>query len=534
MPAPLARLLVDLISERVVRLVIATSTLSEGVNLPFETILLAELRRYDESEGKLRPMHPSDIANLVGRAGRPGHATEGQTLVLTFGSDNRAYNNLIGAFEARSETKPNAALQRLLELLYRKWQEQELRPSGDFSGFLTWLEEVTPRDVPFSHLDTVDDIVLTAIVDLENASDGVIKSDELEDQLKVVWRRSYAYFAGQQEDKWEKVFIRRGRAIVTHEGQNYGDRKQRRRLYATTLPPRAASQLLNLYSEVEDILKSGADYAVRDNKERFQYIVDVARRICQISKFQFSTKTPEDQSWEAVLHWWLDPFGGVNEDGSSRDGFISPQPDRTFKWYEYVNTNFIYKLNWGIGACISTAFSRAYDDGERRIPNIQNWPDSGLPWVVFWLKELITWGTLDPVAAYLLARARNEGIITRPQAQNRAYRYYEEHRNLSADEQLNPETIQQWVAGLLRGAQPPHSQMPATISVTLLRDFSNSPISEFRVLPAKKEDKILWFDSAGFLLAESNCSDRWDETWIDNFDFFLEWRSRLVRIRPYL
>ena len=32
------------------------------------------------------------------------------------------------------------------------------------------------------------------------------------------------------------------------------------------------------------------------------------------------------------------------------------------------------------------------------------WPRSGLPWIGFRLKELVNWGTLDPVAAFLLAR----------------------------------------------------------------------------------------------------------------------------------
>ena len=33
---------------------------------------------------------------------------------------------------------------------------------------------------------------------------------------------------------------------------------------------------------------------------------------------------------------------------------------------------------------------------------LEIWPQTGLPWIVFWLKELIVWGTHNPVAAYLL------------------------------------------------------------------------------------------------------------------------------------
>lgn len=405
MPAPLARLLVDLIDKRIARLVIATSTLSEGVNLPFETILLPDLRRYDETASRLEPMRPSDIANLIGRAGRPGRTTEGRALVLILGSQNLAtYRSLVAALEVKPEVRPNAksALQRLLTLLREQWQS--LSHSNDFAEFLMWLEQVAPQELPFLHLDTLDDILLTAIVELENLAPDEITPNDLEEHLKTVWCRSYAYFAGVEQEHWEQVFIQRGRAIITREEDNYGDRKKRRQLYATTLPPRAATQFLDLYPKVEEILKTGTDYVAWDKEQRFKYIMDVAAKISGIPKFALAKPSQRffgQARWEDILHWWLDPSWGISDDDLIAASFVLPNPELTFKWYEYVNANFIYRFNWGIGSCISTAFSHAYE-GERRIPNIENWPDSGLPWIVFWLKELITWGTLDPVAAYLL------------------------------------------------------------------------------------------------------------------------------------
>ncbi|MDY7075556.1 MAG: DEAD/DEAH box helicase [Chloroflexota bacterium] len=537
MPAPLARLLVGLIDKRIARLVIATSTLSEGINLPFETILLPDLRRYDESVGELQPMQPSDIANLMGRAGRPGFTTEGQALVLTMGSKNiAAYIALSATLEAKPEVKPNpqSALHKLLTLLYKQWQL--LSHSNDLAEFLTWLEQVTPSELSFQHLDTLDDILLTAIVELESQSGDQINPDDLEDRLKAVWHRSYACFAIPQEARWEQIFIQRGRAIVTHEARNYGDRKQRRRLYTTTLPPRAAGQLLDLYPSIEMILQSGGDYAIWDSTQRFQYIVNVAIQINQIAKFTFaapSKKFFKQTRWENILHWWLDPFWGYDDEGMLISGFVSPVSDQAFKWYQYVNANFIYKLNWGIGSCISIAFSHVYD-GERRIPNVENWPDSGLPWIVFWLKELITWGTLEPVAAYLLARARSGGIITRPEAERRAQEYYQSCSG-NVDEWLNPQSILKWtrenVTDRVTATRQKRSRF---ITVNLLRDFSTASQPEFRVLPAEKDGKILWFDAAGFLLAESERPAGWNADWIRDRDFRLDYTRKQVQIEPYL
>lgn len=76
MPGLLARLLIQLIDEKIVNVVLATSTLSEGVNLPFETVLIPSLHRGQ------KPLNTREFRNLVGRAGRPGYGTEGRSLVL--------------------------------------------------------------------------------------------------------------------------------------------------------------------------------------------------------------------------------------------------------------------------------------------------------------------------------------------------------------------------------------------------------------------------------------------------------------------
>ena len=46
MPGRLPRLLTELVEQQVVRLVLATSTLSQGVNLPVETVLIPRLTRF--------------------------------------------------------------------------------------------------------------------------------------------------------------------------------------------------------------------------------------------------------------------------------------------------------------------------------------------------------------------------------------------------------------------------------------------------------------------------------------------------------
>lgn len=83
MPGLMARLLIQVVQERIVHLVLATSTLSEGVNLPIETVIIPSILR------KGNKISPREFSNLIGRAGRPGIGTEGRSLVLLENDQDR-------------------------------------------------------------------------------------------------------------------------------------------------------------------------------------------------------------------------------------------------------------------------------------------------------------------------------------------------------------------------------------------------------------------------------------------------------------
>jgi replicative superfamily II helicase len=66
---------------------VATATLTEGVNLPFDLIFLTSLKRRswdaENEQQVVSPLSTAEFRNLAGRAGRPGAARgiEGMTLV---------------------------------------------------------------------------------------------------------------------------------------------------------------------------------------------------------------------------------------------------------------------------------------------------------------------------------------------------------------------------------------------------------------------------------------------------------------------
>jgi hypothetical protein len=187
MPGLMARLLVEVVDTRIATLVLATSTLSEGVNLPFETVLIPSLERRRGSTPE--PVNLREFSNLVGRAGRPGFGTEGRSLVLLIqGDDQRArrdrqrYRSLISQLTAQQNRTENSGnpcspLAELLGHLERQWNR--LSGSNSRVTFLDWLEQTAPCNAQArtdeelaatETLDALDHVLLAAIVEIEQIS----------------------------------------------------------------------------------------------------------------------------------------------------------------------------------------------------------------------------------------------------------------------------------------------------------------------------------------------------------------------------
>lgn len=145
-----------------------------------------------------------------------------------------------------------------------------------------------------------------------------------------------------------------------------------------------------LYPAVKQHLLTGADYSEWNSDGQFEFIRELVGLLSQHPKFALAPKTPGKTPWENILRWWHDPQGPIP----------APTAKQVSDWYDYVATNFSYRFSWGMGCMLAIAADEAHG-GALQPTTLESWDDTGLPWIALWLKELIVWGTLDPVAAYL-------------------------------------------------------------------------------------------------------------------------------------
>lgn len=509
MPGRLPRVLIELVERRIVRIVVATSTLSQGVNLPFETVLIPGLRRHN---GR---MSGRELNNLAGRAGRPGVSTEGQTLVLlnetSEGWQRRASSSeYLEALAEITGTQPDEGPASAFAALIA--EVERLGPEG--MALDAWLETTAPLDVDpaaenddaVEALDSLDAVLLACLEEADATS-----PTEAEEALRRVWRETFARYAAAAEADMERTVIKRASAV----SRIYRSGEQRTRIYRTGLPARDARRLELMLPAMLKHLETGEHFAEWDRRQRFAYVQTAVELISSVQRFAVPANVGRAKTtWRQALQWWLD----------RDEADVEPKPTQIAQWHDFIGTYFAYRFNWALAGILSSLLVEV----EGTQAPLDVWANSTLPWAAWWLKDLMTWGTLDPVAAYLLARG---GFDSRREAEAEARGYWEEER----DEPLNPLLIREWVSARetvapSRRVQPPR-RLAAKLAVSFSRDQAERP---WRVLPLMRGDAIDWVDPAGIVLARSEPTDTWHADFASEVDFLLRPKEKRVTARQYV
>ena len=154
------------VREGVARIVVATTTLGQGVNLPIRTVVVRGLHH-----GHREVVSPLTFWNVCGRAGRAMQENEGQILFCFDGTQslkrrNRQEGSISRVIGTLQSYIVESALKLALEKIVKRWRiEHGSTDLGELSlrlaeNDLTWVEGDT-RDELASSLDVLDGHMLT-------------------------------------------------------------------------------------------------------------------------------------------------------------------------------------------------------------------------------------------------------------------------------------------------------------------------------------------------------------------------------------
>jgi DEAD/DEAH box helicase len=413
MPQRVRRLMIEMIELRICSITVATATLTEGVNLPFDLIFLTSLKRRSwdaENEQQIvTPLSTAEFRNLAGRAGRPGAARgiEGMTLVaipttISATADglarvqrnqlrdlNTDYIRLRAALliEENDADVVETPLAMLLNAIRdRAVSVLGLRPNQ----FLEWLDQALPQNVSpnagvgtsgvrarlADSLDELDSVLLTALEEIVRAEESEIVGAEAEAQLVEIWQRTFTAVAAAQEDWMKQAFVRRGRAVVETV---YPDANERRRLYQYGFSPLVGRRFEKVAIQIRDILAVARNYGTESSAERLNVFKQIGELLANDRGFGFRVRaTVGDQAllanWQGVLAWWMQV-----------PDVEGPNADQLRGWQRFVADNLEFRLGVAIGAVVAQAWSAGAADPSA-VPSLESWRETtGLPWFAFGL-----------------------------------------------------------------------------------------------------------------------------------------------------
>lgn len=533
MPQRLRRLMVEMIDKKICPITVATATLTEGVNLPFDLIFLTSLKRRSWDAAKEEPIikrfSTAEFRNLAGRAGRPGSARgiEGMTLVAlpravpaTAAGQQPVQRRQMRELEEDydilreqiliEEQDADAVDSPLALLLDRIWAQASRLLGIAPDAFMEWLEQTAPGEVSEGAgtgssndrarladvMDELDGVVLTAIEEVARIEQAELSRARAEEELRKLWDCTFTAVSAAREAWLEQAFIRRGIGVVE---TIYPDAAERRRLYHYGFTPLVGRRFDAVAAKIRELIAMAGGYGNLDAEAR----IDIFQKIGELLEgdrgFGFRVRqTASDQaileSWFDVLGWWM-----------HEPGVRSPDPESLRTWQRFVADNLEFRLGVAIGAVVAQAWSDGAPDAFTT-PSLADWKETtGLPWFGFWARELLRWGTHDPFVAFCLS----QGVAhTREAALARRGDFdawlENQIKEPDAESRIDPQRFIEWQQSLPREER----QQAAVVGVQANLTGTDGGRGSYAVIPVVRGNETLWLDPAGFQLAVSPVPQR--------------------------
>lgn len=528
MPQRLRRLMTRLVESGICQITVATATLTEGVNLPFDIIFVTSLirRSFDpiRNTSVENPISTSEFRNLAGRAGRPGssNSIEGLTLVAlpqqpsttaraTLARQRRQianlkenYENLKQSLFAEEDQQGDVySPMSLLVQVIAFYAQKHLGLEGE--AFLQWLNVISPGNISADagqgdssdegrladSIDELDGILLGAIEEARRMRPEELNKVEIENLLATLWRRTFSNYASAHETWLETAFVNRGSALVE---RIYPDADERKRLYQYGFTPHVGRSFEKVAPNIREIIEAASGYGNSTPEQRVHVFTELGQLLFQERSYGFQVRsTVSDQellnNWETVLRWWM-----------LVPGTESPPPEELRAWQRFVSENIDFRLGVAVGAVVANAWTEGAED-PLDTPSLDNWRETTkLPWFGFWVRELLRWGTLDPFVAFSLSqglgRSRQEASERRQEFENWLLMT---ERGLDSENLIDPQLFLAWQRDLPSADKSDAQDIELAVEIT----GTSGALGTYHVIPVLTDDRVVWIDAAGYALAES-------------------------------
>jgi superfamily II DNA/RNA helicase len=356
LPDPIRHAVETDFRQRKLRVLVATNTLAQGVNLPVRTVIVHSCRRYDESSNRQVRIPARDYWNIAGRAGRAGEETEGLIIHISISDMDRS--DVEYYFNRKDNVEPvqSALYQKLLALTQDRLTEEAFKAEID-PEILALLVEESEEELASTMRDTVQGSLVH------------IQAESSPQQTPM--------------EQLEQLFVHtadelRARVPTEH-----------RAVYSAT--GLSSTSCDTIVHHIQDDTQLVLDLLTSDGAESFDNLCEHLLLLC-LSLSEIQPRRAFGGSYIDLLKQWV--RGVDNRDLVAEFASGNGLAEDLVKFIDEV---FRYKLPWGLSGYIRIAM-KVLDIAPSKVPNR-----------IKYLPSMVKFGLPDPTACW----AMSAGVPTR-------------------------------------------------------------------------------------------------------------------------
>ena len=376
------------IREGVTRIVVATTTLGQGVNLPIRTVVVRGLRH-----GKDEDVSPLTFWNICGRAGRAMLENEGQIL-FCFDGTRPAYNrnsqnrSISTVTEKLQSSAVKSALRLALLMIKRIWETEHSSTNLEelalrlANNDLDWIENPKPRAHLELWLDILDGHLLTLSEEFD--IDGTSP-----DQLQEILQGSLLFL--QLRDDPHKALNETQSVALLQSRMRYvcgilPDPAQRSRLYKLGMRLSSCRHVEARRDELHRFLETMVDWDEWNDTQRTDFLWSFAEILLEIEDVK-PISLPD--TTEKIVRLWL---LGRTAGEISNDPIIKDSWDDPAKIALFIEDVCGYRLPWAGNSVLAYLLDHT-DDGALALPEVSSY-----------ISALYKYGTVSPEVTCIMHR----------------------------------------------------------------------------------------------------------------------------------
>jgi len=375
----------DLVRSDGIRLIVATTTLAQGVNLPIKTVLVRSLQH-----GYGRPVSPLSFWNICGRAGRAGKENEGQILfcidrTVPKEQMRRYIRAMTKVLDTLEQTAVISATRLLLQLIVNKWRETH--PQVDVAELCIylannsydWVSEKSRDDIR-GWIDILDGhlLALSEEFDIDPATP---------DRLHEILEGSLL-FIQLRKDPQLKISANLATEILRSRIRYIRSRHPqptiRKRLYKLGMVLSDCETIETHSEELYELFNEASSWNDWSNEKRFDLLLRISQFVLKLN--EIGPKELSEQ-WPRILSLWLK---GINTVEMVEDNEIKSFMSDPTELCLFLEDICGYRLPWGVNSILNylTMFAEEREES--------------LPLICSYFSGMFKYGVNNPIAVCIL------------------------------------------------------------------------------------------------------------------------------------